>query len=711
MADKLKAAKYFLENNYSDLFKDHANWYENVMPAMLDAYPELGTKRIVGTPRDTAAEYIGAADWARMKQGNPYDTENAAIAYQELYRSGKNARDNIVQDKAGIALGACNPGLTREQLIPLGVKYAKENDFGRYPQYKDGGLPKKPKIPSGAVTPKKAQPTVDAKWVGNKLVDNKTGKTVMQGPSLTEAAMGINNFMPITGDIQSGIQAVQDFKKGDYLSGGLNAVGLLPFMPALGGIIKKRGGNWLEGGEGFNTFDNMLSTMSEHGFGNSGFPVDDKVYNMTRDYLKNRWGTEDDEVRKLLDKGISLRPDDYQDIGYTVFAKRNREREGMPIENVATSEAGKNYEDYTDMLIGSKSPYISGLNTFETKSFGQPRKSGRELYPWLSKLPDNEKVYSIRDLGVEDDGAQYMNNLGFPQIYELVKEMYDSGRMNKEQLRNLNMTKAVKLVHDRRLADEARLAMDEPTSFAKNLTLPRAEEYPNGYFRVEMPSADTDEGLQEIMRVCDGTGWCTMEPVAAAHYGGGDKRLHVIFDSEGRPHNQIQTITDPETGTQSIGQIQPLENSWTGGRSSKQAKVKENYRSTLTPILQDFVNKGDYTSVGSLDNAGLFDPNNIDFMTNKGYHPSIVRDFLTFENKNKYPSEKELYEFNRLQGEYASKVRPPEYKNGGEVTQPSKMNNTFMAGGLNLINPKNKSKGPLNIQWNTNNMIAASRAK
>jgi hypothetical protein len=51
------------------------------------------------------------------------------------------------------------------------------------------------------------------------------------------------------------------------------------------------------------------------------------------------------------------------------------------------------------------------------------------------------------------------------------------------------------------------------------------------------------------------------------------------------------------------------------------------------------------------------------------------------------------------------------FKNGGYVTQPSKMNNTFMCGGLNLINPKNKSKGPLNIQWNVSNQIASARAK
>lgn len=37
--------------------------------------------------------------------------------------------------------------------------------------------------------------------------------------------------------------------------------------------------------------------------------------------------------------------------------------------------------------------------------------------------------------------------------------------------------------------------------------------------------------------------------------------------------------------------------------------------------------------------------------------------------------------------------------------------NGVMVGGLNIINPKTTSNGPFNVQWNTNNMLAASRAQ
>jgi hypothetical protein len=55
---------------------------------------------------------------------------------------------------------------------------------------------------------------------------------------LVENAKFINSFMPISGDIQSGIQAVDDVKNKKYASALLNSVGLLPFVPSLGGMVK-----------------------------------------------------------------------------------------------------------------------------------------------------------------------------------------------------------------------------------------------------------------------------------------------------------------------------------------------------------------------------------------------------------------------------------------------------------------------------------------
>ena len=48
-------------------------------------------------------------------------------------------------------------------------------------------------------------------------------------------------FTPVVGDIQSGVEAIRSAMKGNYGEAALNAVGLLPFVPALGGMTRAAG--------------------------------------------------------------------------------------------------------------------------------------------------------------------------------------------------------------------------------------------------------------------------------------------------------------------------------------------------------------------------------------------------------------------------------------------------------------------------------------
>ncbi len=66
--------------------------------------------------------------------------------------------------------------------------------------------------------------------IGNKSISGLLG----------DAAMFGNGFMPVTGDIQSGLLAANDLKQGNYGSAALNGVGLLPFIPSMAGVIKGR---------------------------------------------------------------------------------------------------------------------------------------------------------------------------------------------------------------------------------------------------------------------------------------------------------------------------------------------------------------------------------------------------------------------------------------------------------------------------------------
>jgi hypothetical protein len=52
-----------------------------------------------------------------------------------------------------------------------------------------------------------------------------------------QGILDVNQFLPVTGDVQSGVMAAQDLQKGNYGSAALNSLGLLPFIPALGGTL------------------------------------------------------------------------------------------------------------------------------------------------------------------------------------------------------------------------------------------------------------------------------------------------------------------------------------------------------------------------------------------------------------------------------------------------------------------------------------------
>jgi hypothetical protein len=132
-----------LKDSRSPEFAKHENWYNNEMPMMLDKYAfgdngkgAIGTQRMVGSPRDTAAEYAGAADWGQRAPADYYGALNNAKLYQALYNSGKNAQDNVTQDAAGLALGMCNPNMSKQDIVKQSVNYANQNNFGRPASFK-----------------------------------------------------------------------------------------------------------------------------------------------------------------------------------------------------------------------------------------------------------------------------------------------------------------------------------------------------------------------------------------------------------------------------------------------------------------------------------------------------------------------------------------------------------------------------------------------
>lgn len=56
-----------------------------------------------------------------------------------------------------------------------------------------------------------------------------------------EAALDLATNIPVAGDLLSGALALRDAAKGEWGSAGMNALGVLPFVPSMGGVIKQTG--------------------------------------------------------------------------------------------------------------------------------------------------------------------------------------------------------------------------------------------------------------------------------------------------------------------------------------------------------------------------------------------------------------------------------------------------------------------------------------
>lgn len=81
----------------------------------------------------------------------------------------------------------------------------------------------------------------DKIWL-NSQIKNMVNKKYTQEMTPAERVKGGASALPVIGDAISGYDAYQSAKQGDYLGAALNAVGLLPMIPGLAGIIKKNGG-------------------------------------------------------------------------------------------------------------------------------------------------------------------------------------------------------------------------------------------------------------------------------------------------------------------------------------------------------------------------------------------------------------------------------------------------------------------------------------
>lgn len=116
--------------------------------------------------------------------------------------------------------------------------------------------------------------------MADKNVQKKADAWSKRNLAAFEGLLNVNQFLPVTGDIQSGILAAQDVRNKDYSSAALNALGVLPFIPALGGVLapKKYRGE---------TLKNLPSKVEVDGKIDE-FGTDQRIVDTARQYMADR---------------------------------------------------------------------------------------------------------------------------------------------------------------------------------------------------------------------------------------------------------------------------------------------------------------------------------------------------------------------------------------------------------------------------------------
>ena len=355
-------------------------------------------------------------------------------------------------------------------------------------------------------------------------------------------------------------------------------------------IIKEGGGNWLAGGVegGLNKHkskelspeDMALARrrLAEH----KGSPdyiagatrrLDEYGRNallnqfidkqLTR-YVKNQMGTKEDPIRALAEKGPihteivsaqgfpppkpsagqSQRAKEWE--GASDFAIREKPASfytsepqfmvhGAFPKSFNTRKDAQEYIDKLNKSMASHPALVEKLNQFPLNIVERGVVSKN---PWLTKVDPDTPIYT----------GGTMPELGFGHIIDELGNATNPASglprellLKPESLSKLSIPQAVERVAK---INEWRAAQMEKARKAAREGIPVHKEYPEGYQWTSAPDTAADEkALQYIKDVgCEG-GWCTQGESAAKQYGGGNNRLYVLHDSQGKAVTQISVET------------------------------------------------------------------------------------------------------------------------------------------------------------------------
>lgn len=355
-------------------------------------------------------------------------------------------------------------------------------------------------------------------------------------------------------------------------------MGQLDFGGGLG-VIKPKGGNWLSGEveglvRGLRKQAEPHPNVNEQGFtvaAGYGRPrsagalaaarqepvwarnqaLNSWIEGPLTKYIKRDMGSPTDPIRKLADQGIlHVAPEQLplrvaQNREMTELMK-NRQRAGMPTENMATSDLGAAWETAADRIIAPV-----------PVEYAQASPKRLQQNPWLPDAPEGSQVYQMI--------ASKPQELGLDHLVDELSNSLREGRLRPEQLTsgNLSVEGAVRHVAE---INALRAKKAQEAIQAEMAGMPVHKDYPEQgyswrqlkapeltperikYIEQNYPELNAEHGL-EYANSRELQKWLTQEGDAMGHCVGGycddvisgASNIYSLRDAKGQPHVTIET--------------------------------------------------------------------------------------------------------------------------------------------------------------------------
>jgi hypothetical protein len=377
-------------------------------------------------------------------------------------------------------------------------------------------------------------------------------------------------------------------------SAGDAATALAAMGPAMGGVVKRKGGNWLAnaisdemqnlkllrfGNDPVGTYEDMknvytpevMSRLSpetlqqvKEGFAalKPQVAINKWIDTKLSKYIQNEFATPEDPVRALVERGISpaRNPGDINPFYDATDLFEKRREAGFPAEGLARTEAGRNWEDMADSSVNVSylKNLLSSLKEGQESKYGIVRvEANRTLRdnPWLNKLtlpytpiygalgPNYRPVFTH----VIDELQNAMaTNSGLPKNLQLDPD--DLSKMNVPQVVEL-----VDKINKWRVENVKNLQLEE------TLKADLYKAYPEQKYRwvqLNRPGqfAAESDAMGHSVR-----GYEPRDKGGSDYYGlggfkaieSGEARVYSLRDEKGQPHVTIEVSAAPGAMTPS----------------------------------------------------------------------------------------------------------------------------------------------------------------